>query len=445
MQPTNLDNTEEFDDRDFRALNYLGSKLRIIDFIEKAINDVSSANCGVCDLFAGGGSVTYRLSRNRKVISSDIQEYSRVICSALTSSANRSQFNKDEFIKNIHSTTLTDVSYAFEPLIEFEYKALSTSDAESMALIIEDGSIEVYRIERNVSPLSNRLNSVLTRLTSNNIGEYSTKITRYYGGIYFSYTQAIQIDCILNAIEHVESEFKDICLAALLSSVSDIVNTVGKQFAQPLKMRDSQGSIKKGLMKKIKKDRSIDIFTIYHKWLEHYLMIQPGKETSVVRQDYYETLKSLPADIKIVYADPPYTRDHYSRYYHVLETIALQDMPALSTTNIRGEKHISRGIYRAERHQSPFCIRSKAPAEFEKMFKTISMTNRILLLSYSPYDETKKTHPRVVTIQQLQDIAKRYFASVEIISAGHFQHSKLTSTEQQLEASDMAELLIICQ
>ena len=124
-----------------------------------------------------------------------------------------------------------------------------------MALIIENGSIEVYRIERNVSPLSNRLDSVLTRLTSNNIGEYSTKITRYYGGIYFSYTQAIQIDCILNAIDHVESEFKDICLAALLSSVSDIVNTVGKQFAQPLKMRDSQGSIKKSLMKKIKKDR----------------------------------------------------------------------------------------------------------------------------------------------------------------------------------------------
>ncbi len=445
MQPTNLDNTEEFDDRDFRALNYLGSKLRIIDFIEKAIDGVSSSNCGVCDLFAGGGSVTYRLSRNRKVVSSDIQEYSRVICSALTSSVNRSRFDKNEFIKSIYSTTSSDVLYAFEPLVEFESKALSTNDAESMAHIIENGSIEVYRIERKASPLSERIDSVLSRLASKQVKGFSTKIACYYGGIYFSYIQAIQIDRILNAIENVKFEYKDICLAALLSSVSDIVNTVGKQFAQPLKMRDSQGNLKAGLIKKIQKDRSVDVLTIYQEWLEHYLTIQPGEETSVVRQDYYETLKTLPEDIKVVYADPPYTRDHYSRYYHVLETIALQDMPTLSTTNIRGEKHISRGIYRAERHQSPFCIRSKAPLEFEKMFKIISDTNRILLLSYSPYDETKKTHPRVVTIQQLQDIAKRYFSSVEIISAGHFQHSKLTSVKHQLEASDMAELLIICR
>ena len=57
-------------------------------------------------------------------------------------------------------------------------------------------------------------------------------------------------------------EYKDICLAALLSSVSDIVNTVGKQFAQPLKMRDSQGNLKAGLIKKIQKDRSVDVLTI---------------------------------------------------------------------------------------------------------------------------------------------------------------------------------------
>ena len=78
------------------------------------------------------------------------------------------------------------------------------------------------------------------------------------------------------------------------------------------------------------------------------------------------------------------------------------------------------------------------------MFKLTSATNRNLLLSYSPYDETKKSHPRVVTMQQIITLAKEYFDNVETVSAGSFKHNKLNSTEHFLEASDEAELLIVC-
>ncbi len=334
---------------------------------------------------------------------------------------------------------------AFKPLLDSEKAALTTGDINTMAHIIEDGSLEVYRLEKKSNPISKELDAVLVNLTREKVNPFETKISRYYGGIYFSYEQAIQIDLILNSIANIDIRYKDICLAALLSTVSDIVNTVGKQFAQPLKMRDSQGNLKAGSMRKIQKDRAIEVFGSYREWLKRYFSIRPGNDTTVVRQDYFQSLLSLPEDIRVVYADPPYTRDHYSRYYHVLETIALQDMPTLSTTTIRGARHISRGIYRDERHQSPFCIRSQAPIEFDRMCRVVAETGRKLLLSYSPYDETKKTHPRVVTIHQLEEIAGRYFQSVETVSAGHFQHSKLTSAEHQLEASDMAELLIICQ
>lgn len=437
--------TEEFSNQYFRALNYLGSKLRILDFIEGAIDSISTTSDGVCDLFAGAGSVTYRLSKKRKVYSSDIQEYSRVICSALTGTVDRKSFNVEEFERRLGNPLTSALALAFAPLIKLEKDALDNEDIEKMARIIEEGSVEVYRIEKKPSDIAKHLDAVLNNLQQFGLASTESKITRYYGGIYFSYAQAIGIDTILNVISHIEEHFKDICLAALLSSVSDIVNTVGKQFAQPLKMRDAHGNLKVGSMRKIHKDRSIDVLSLFREWLRRYLAVTPGEPTIVKKQDYYQTLLSLPDDIRIVYADPPYTRDHYSRFYHVLETISLQDMPALSTTSIRGAEHISRGIYRAERHQSPFCIRSQAPIEFEKMCKIISRTGRKLLLSYSPYDETKKTHPRVVTIHQLQEIAGRYFQSVETVSAGHFQHSKLTSIEHQLEASDMAELLIICQ
>lgn len=67
-----------------------------------------------------------------------------------------------------------------------------------------------------------------------------------------------------------------------------------------------------------------------------------------------------------------------------------------------------------------------------------------MLLSYSPYDETKKSHPRVVTMQQLMSLAKEYYNDVETLSAGSFKHNKLNSTEHLLDASEEAELLIVC-
>ena len=111
---------------------------------------------------------------------------------------------------------------------------------------------------------------------------------------------------------------------------------------------------------------------------------------------------------------------------------------------MHGSTHVSNGIYRADRHQSPFCIKSKAPEAFRKMFELTASAGRNLLLSYSPYDETKKTHPRVVTMQQLIALAEEYFDNVETVSAGSFKHNKLNSTEHFLEASDEAELLIVC-
>lgn len=160
--------------------------------------------------------------------------------------------------------------------------------------------------------------------------------------------------------------------------------------------------------------------------------------------DFENCLRNLPDNVRTVYADPPYTRDHYSRYYHVLETLTLRDIPKISTVTIHGSTHVSNGIYREDRHQSPFCIKSKALDAFRKMFKLTSATNRNLLLSYSPYDETKKSHPRVVTMQQIITLAKEYFDNVETVSAGSFKHNKLNSTEHFLEASDEAELLIVC-
>lgn len=432
-------------DYKFRTLNYLGSKLRLLDFIEENVRKVTPKDAGVCDLFAGSGCVSYKLSRLFPVVACDIQHYSKVICDALLQPSTLTDETVKAFMSEIKNSKslLRD---AYTPLIELEEKAIRNENLELLTDVIEHGSIEVYYLEKTESKIAPVQNQVYEKLKKTGLMDKESHISRYYGGVYFSYSQAVQIDIIMDAIRnHPNTADKNVLLAALLSTTSDIACTVGKHFAQPIKARDSKGKIKKLVYNKAIKDKTVDVTTLFEEWLDKYVSLPKGKYNNTILQgDYMECLKTLPDNVRTVYADPPYTRDHYSRFYHVLETMALDDVPEISTVTIHGSTHVSNGIYRKDRHQSPFCIRSKAPKAFEEMFKAISASGRNLLLSYSPYDETKESHPRVVTISQLMSWASDYFNNVGVVSAGHFSHNKLNSTEHFLESSDEAEILIVC-
>lgn len=430
----------------FRTINYLGSKLRLLDFIKESIANITPQGAGVCDLFAGSGCVSYRLSPFYSVTACDIQHYSAVICSALLQTNNLTKDAVNLFLSKIREKQNSQLSIAFAPLIKLETEAIRTKNLEVLTAIIENGSLEVFRLENSDSLITSAQAQVNDVLTKQGIDGKESLMSRFYGGVYFSYSQAVQIDTILNAIRHYSNvKDRNVLLAALLCTVSDIACTVGKHFAQPVKARDSKGNIKSLVYNKAVKDKTIDVLDLYAEWLHKFVLLKKSQYNhTIVQGDFLDCLNNLPDNVRTVYADPPYTRDHYSRFYHVLETIARDDIPELSTVKIHGDSHVSNGIYRKDRYQSPFCIRSKAPASFNDMFRIVSGSGRQLLLSYSPYDENKDSHPRVVTIRQLISWAEQYFNSVEVLSAGHFTHNKLNSTEHFLESSDEAELLIVC-
>jgi adenine-specific DNA methylase len=156
-----------------------------------------------------------------------------------------------------------------------------------------------------------------------------------------------------------------------------------------------------------------------------------------------DALDSIDGKVSVVYADPPYTRDHYSRFYHVLETLCLRDNPAISTVRINGEDHTSRGIYRDKRHQSPFCIRSKAPEAFSTLFSRVQKMNVPLVLSYSPYKENSGARRRVLTIEKIEGLAQKYFKKVEILQAGNISHNKIGNSKI-MDSSYDAEIFLIC-
>jgi adenine-specific DNA-methyltransferase len=187
------------------------------------------------------------------------------------------------------------------------------------------------------------------------------------------------------------------------------------------------------------------VLQVFSFWLDRYRVLpRATRHHTVIRADYADALSKLDRKVGAVYADPPYTRDHYSRFYHVLETMCLWDDPGVSTTRIRSETaKLSRGMYRADRHQSPFCIRSKAPGAFETLFSAVRKLKAPLVLSYSPYASDSDAHPRVMTVAQIVSLAGKHFDSVETVSAGKFSHMKLNASRLHIGASAEAEMILL--
>lgn len=439
---------------DFRLVHYLGSKLRLIQPIRDAVEQVVPVGGRVCDLFAGSGTVSLGLRHAWGVTAIDIQEYSRVLTSAVLNPPDDAAPGAAVLRDASKSELLKRLRYALDPLIAYEAGCLAEAESGSMERLcelLEQGSLVLAASGalNKASSLGDAQAAALERLTSEGLAQGSSSvISRYYGGVYFSWEQALELDARLDLAHAAPPSARDHLLAVLMSVASDAVNTVGKQFAQPIRPRDSKGQPKLHLVRQTLRDRRLDVDDLTAAWLRRYAAIPPARhEHLAVRGDFEEVLEEHIDAVDLVYADPPYTRDHYSRYYHVLETMALRDEPALSTTKIRtgGVPMPSRGLYRDERHQSPFCIKSKAPLAFDALCRRVAAAGKPLLISYSPYKEQEGNRPRLLTIRELRQIAETHFGFVSVVDVEGVTHNKFNIDERNVPVDYAAEILMLCR
>jgi adenine-specific DNA-methyltransferase len=73
-----------------------------------------------------------------------------------------------------------------------------------------------------------------------------------------------------------------------------------------------------------------------------------------------------------VYADPPYSKDHYSRYYHVLETLTRYDHPGA----------VGKGRYRPDRFATPFSLKTRVEAAMDELCGAVAERGHTFILSY---------------------------------------------------------------
>lgn len=419
---------------------YLGSKRRIADAVENAVFSLDGPGSRVIDLFSGMGSASTVLAKQMDVTAVDVQEYSHVMCAALLEEGSRG--SDDCFFDSMHDE-LNRLQGVYAGLIEYEQGALANSKerAGDISDIVENGCLltAMGRVPGSrLRPLVEASRAASAK------SDLNDSIVRYFGSTYFSYYQSAQLAAARTALEHEDGYARTRLLAAVIAAASHCGSTVGGQFAQPLRTVDGSGSIKLSAIAKAVSCRGRDVEAAIRDALAEIDAARvPRDGNRAVRAECLSWLSKETEGGDVIYADPPYSRYHYSRYYHVLETIALGDEPEITVNPATGRP--ARGIYRAGRYQSPFSTRKGAGNAFDGLFDRCSRKAPVLVLSYSPYPSSRPSTPRMASIEELVERSGRWYSSVRVMGVDGIKHSKLASSKDILEASPMAEVMLLCR
>lgn len=432
-----------------RPIQYLGSKLRAIDTISKKVEQISSSGATVLDLFSGSTVVSQSLAdKGFRLIASDAMQYSHFFASALLGIGRDtdnidSDSLSDLILSGVDSSSLSSL---FDKWLKEEKSALSSSDGSRL---IELSKVfpQIWRNDnatKKVSCFFNQLREGEGRLGFNTPG----LVTAYYASTYFGIEQSIAIDSIRCSIEAaknsntIDSWSYNACVVALLSSASKAVFTPGKHFAQYHKVSGSKNlSFHR---KRIISDRSVVIEEEFKNSLRE-IFARPicEKDTHRALHKSMEELVANPdglGNIDLIYADPPYTAQQYSRFYHIPEIIGSYYIPELQL--ISGEPTI--GIYNNNRFKSRFSSKTFAPEAFRDLAALARAKKCDLLVSYSESKSGITGNSRMIGLDDLKKIFMESFDSVEVIPLD-LQYRQFNSADSLIIDKDDRELMIYCR
>ncbi len=185
----------------------------------------------------------------------------------------------------------------------------------------------------------------------------------YYPNVYLGIRQAVDLDSLRYAIDQLggrgAAAKRRHYLAALLHAAS-VTTSATSHFCQP------RGLVRDAEVLAVLQRRSVSIpsrvlaFSDAIRATCEAADPQPGSRANCA--DWRGLYASGGIDdIDVVYADPPYTADNYSRFYHVLEVLTRYDYPELQVS--RGKTTKGRYPVIGVRHQSPFCHKRALCAE----------------------------------------------------------------------------------
>ena len=301
-------------------MNYIGSKLSLLSFLEESIDRVVDKKCKVfCDLFAGTGIVgSHFKKKGYNIIANDIQYYSYVL--------NR------HYIGN-HK--------------ELKFKKLGKELAGLDDTPVKERTKLVCNYLSNITPAKGFIYNNYCLGGTKNQAEPRQ---------YFSDENGMLCDAIRQKIENWKQEniINDdeyfFLVASLIKSADSYANTT---------------SVYGAFLKQLKKSAQKKLV------LSPAELIVNAQEHRIYNKDINKLISSIKGDI--LYLDPPYNHRQYATNYHLLETLAKYDDPHI---------HGKTGLREYTAQKSLFCSREKVKEAFRELMSKANGV-RYIFLSYN--------------------------------------------------------------
>lgn len=316
-------------------MKYMGSKRAMLaNGFGEAILEQAAQSDRVVDLFAGSAAVSWFAAEHTglPVMSCDLQAFSAVLAQAITGRTTEANAQRlqDGWLRRVRRAASKSS------------RRLLWSQAES-TLTAEDvfSARDVCRNERGRGPLWNA-----------------------YGGHYFSPQQALALDIALTYLPEDPGD-RALCHAAIVVAAGYCAAAPGHT-AQPFQPTATAlpfiaDSWRRDPLRKISE------------WLDGMAGRHASvKGRAIVGDAVEEATKVSARDLVIV--DPPYSAVQYSRFYHVLETVARQ-----SSLEVDG---VGRYPPKAQRPSSAFSLRTQSADAIENLLGTLAENGACVLLTF---------------------------------------------------------------
>ena len=301
-------------------MRYIGSKSNLLSHIEEIVDNLGVKEGIFCDLFAGTACVA-------------------------------AHFKREGF--QIISNDLLELSYAFQRAL-----IANNGDPEFVGIVETLGDVPNDSPPPNLSPY-HKVVAWLNCLPGKKgfiFHSYCPSGSNEYGRQYLSDSNGQKIDAIRQQIrqwrdadEITENEFY-LLLLPLLEATSKVANISG-----------TYGAYLKHWDPRTYKDLTMVPTEIIRSDVPH----------QVFRQDANQLIEDIRCDV--LYLDPPYNTRQYITNYHLLETVARYDAPALhGKTGLRNDD---------DSEKSAYCSKSDCYRVFQGLIEKADA--RHILVSYN--------------------------------------------------------------
>jgi adenine-specific DNA-methyltransferase len=373
----------------------------------------------VADLFCGMGSVAASLASNRPILVNDAAQFASCFARARFLGCDRPK--ESDVVRKL-------VPLFREAQTRLRQRYARRINSEKKALITPLTGIQSLMESVPHAGNSSDVRRSIDEARSLTEPDHYRLATLYFSASYFGIQQAIEIDALRFAIDRFDVDgsetIRDWLLSSWLSAAGSLVNAPGHtaQFLKPTTedvaarvARQWRRSMWEGFVSRLST-------------LELQGTRQWRSENKVACMDALDLVKTdLLDEVDAVYADPPYTVDHYSRFYHAYETLYLYDFP----------QSIGAGRYRDGRFFTPFSRVGEVESAFSGLLEPVVDAGKPLVMSYPSKGVLDKAGI------ELRDLLKAYFGQVREIQV-RMKHSTLGGSTGE-QAKQAVEMVYVCK